>query len=272
MDSQFYEFFPVKSANFLLLPTSAEAAVTFRIPDIRIEPLSAGRFFIIFYFSFMPKTIGILGGLGPQTTSHFYLDLIRAATHESRPPVCIWSLPLNIRKEAEFIASGKHRDHFFQLMHDGALRLARAGSQFIVIPCNTVHEFHPILAGLLDIPVVNLIEIVAQEVVKRGWGKIFLLATSRTIQTKLYQHALEKKSIEICLPDSEDQQKLDFLIQGLLGERMSQKHQKFVASLIEQSGAEHIILGCTDLQLVFTPSENVIDSMQTLVLHTAGLI
>ncbi|MEK7538132.1 MAG: hypothetical protein AAB619_04145, partial [Patescibacteria group bacterium] len=62
------------------------------------------------------KTIGILGGLGPETTSKFYLEVIRLATKKQRPALCIWSLPLNIKKEAEHIATGAHAEHFLTLL------------------------------------------------------------------------------------------------------------------------------------------------------------
>ena len=89
-----------------------------------------------------PPITGVLGGLGPDTTATFYLDLVDQATAEARPPICIWSLPLNLEKEAAFIATGEHREHIRKLLLEGAKLLERAGCDQIVIPCNTVHEFH----------------------------------------------------------------------------------------------------------------------------------
>ncbi len=80
------------------------------------------------------KKVGILGGLGPETTAKFYLDLIRLATRAKRPDVGIESLPLDLRKESEYIASGLHRRHYLRLLRQGACRLARRESDFIVIP------------------------------------------------------------------------------------------------------------------------------------------
>lgn len=218
------------------------------------------------------KRVGILGGLGPETTAEFYLDLIRLATGKRRPDVGIESLPLDVRMESEYIASGLHRRHYLRLLRQGASRLACTESDFIVIPCNTVHEFHPQIAASVAVPVVNLIHVVAQEVQRRGWERVVLLATSRTVQTRLYQKALAEAKVEIHIPGPEEQRELDQIIQGLLGDRKEDKHQKFLEQLIARAGARNIVLGCTDLQLLFPPSETVIDSMATLVEYTVRMV
>jgi aspartate racemase len=174
--------------------------------------------------------------------------------------------------ESEYIASGLHRRHYLRLLRQGACRLARTESDFIVIPCNTVHEFHPQIAKSVDVPVVNLIHVVAQDVPRRGWRRVVLRATSRSVQTRLYQQALVRAEVEIHVPTSEEQRELDALIQGLLGDRKEDKHQKFLERLIAKAGAKNIVLGCTDLQLLFPPSDAVIDSMAALVEHTARLL
>lgn len=214
-------------------------------------------------------TIGVLGGLGPDTTAHFYLDLIKAGTRKARPPVCIWSLPLDLKKEAEYIQTGKHQGHYLQLLREGAQALQRAGSKKIVIPCNTVHEFHAQLSQETSVSITHLPTIVAEEAKRRGWKKVFLLATSRTIHTRIHEEALGAAGIDIAIPEKRDQAKLDILIQGILGNQTSQEHQQFLERIIQESDVGNIILGCTDLQLLFPPSDSVIDSMQELVRHTA---
>ena len=215
---------------------------------------------------------GVLGGLGPEPTAHFYLDLIKQASRKTRPAVCIWSLPLDLRKEAEFIATGEHRDHYLELLTEGAHVLERAGCTEIVMPCNTVHEFHSTLQQEVTIPFPNLIGIVAAELRRRTWAKVLLLATSRTVSTNLYQNAVEGSAVELVMPTATDQRRLDLLIQGLLGNRTDETHQAFLAELMEKAGTENVLLGCTDLQLVIAPSETVVDSMECLVKSTVSTI
>lgn len=216
--------------------------------------------------------IGVLGGLGPQTTAEFYLQLVQFGTRIARPTVCLWSLPLDPEKEREYIAAGKHRRYYHALMSAGLRALRAAGSSFVVIPCNTVHEFHPVLTEEAEIPIVNLIDVVAEEVARRAWTNVFVLATSRTIKTRLYQDALSRVGVSVALPTPLDQARLDQLIQGLLGDRQDTSHQRFLETMIERAGSQHIVLGCTDLQLVFSQDSHCIDSMNVLARHTANLI
>ena len=219
----------------------------------------------------MKPTIGVLGGLGPATTAEFYLEVIRRATTYSRPPMCIWSVPLRLDKEREFIISGLHAEYLYLHLKKGAQALERAGSEHMVIPCNTVHEFHSRLSQEVSVPVVNLIDLVAEEVRKRQWRELFLLATSRTIKTRLYQTVLAKSGIAVHTPTAQEQIHVDDLITGLLGESSKPEHTSFLESLVGNAGANHILLGCTDLQLVFASSEDTIDSMAVLAQHTADL-
>lgn len=218
------------------------------------------------------KIIGVLGGLGPETTAVFYQDLVKAATEKERPGILIWSLPLDVAKEAEYISKGKHTKYYFRQLRTGAHRLIIGGADMIVIPCNTVHEFHPALSESVSVPVSNLIKIAAQEVVRRRWRKVLLLATSRTLQTRLYQAALQKSGIEISVPGPDEQKKLDALIQQALKDGGTEEDVAFLRSLQARASADGVLLGCTDLQLLCPPSETVIDSMRELVVYTARLI
>ncbi|MDP2586766.1 MAG: amino acid racemase [Candidatus Komeilibacteria bacterium] len=218
------------------------------------------------------KRVGILGGLGPETTAEFYLDLIRLSSRKRRPDVGIESLPLDLQKESEYISLGSHRRHYLRLLRRGACRLTRTECDFIVIPCNTVHEFYPQIVQSAGAPIVNLIDVVAKEVEKRGWQQVTLLATSRTIQTRLYQKVLARAKIEVRVPCQQDQVVLDQLIQGLVGDNRDDKQQQFLEQLIAKAGAKNIVLGCTDLQLLFPASSMVIDSMAALVEYTARLL
>src|SRR3989344_3698467 len=221
----------------------------------------------------MAKVIGILGGLGPQTTAKFYLRLVELCTRATRPAISIWNLPLNLKKESEYIRFGKHKRHYLTLLKAGLEALKRAGSDFVVIPCNTVHEFYDALVGLVSVPVVNLIEVVAEEAKSKKWNKILLLATSQTVKAGLYQGPLEKREVEIVLPSQDDQTRLDGLVQELLDDKENALvHRQFLQTLIDRSGCNHVALCCTDLQLVFPAGASSIDSMEALAKHTATLL
>ncbi len=215
--------------------------------------------------------IGVLGGLGPQTTAEFYQALVDQATVKTRPATCIWSLPMNLKNEQEYIASGKHTDYYLNLLTDGIKRLTKAGCTQIVIPCNTVHEFHSQLNQLNNIPVANIIELTTKEVANRKWESCLMLMTSRTRTTQLYQNALTRRKVKVILPTLEEQLQLDQMIMGLLGPANNQKCTQLINQISKRINCQRIVLGCTDLQLICPPSFNIIDSMSELVKHTVKL-
>jgi aspartate/glutamate racemase len=78
--------------------------------------------------------------------------------------------------------------------------------------------------------------------------------------------------IEAVVPDVGDQKKVDLLVQGLLGDGDVEQSEKLLSEMVDFAGVDNVVLGCTDLQLVFHPSEKVIDSMQCLVNDTVNVL
>ncbi len=217
-------------------------------------------------------TIGVLGGLGPHTTSVFYLDVVERATKQKRPSMCIYSVPVSLKKEQQFVENGADKKYFEHLLLSGLKRLEKAGSTSVVLPCNTLHEFHSTLSEQTSLNFPNLIDLVAQEIKRRGWKEIFLLATSRTVATGLYQHALEKAGIVIHTPSASDQRALDHAITTVLQTNDTSSHQRFLEELLKKAPCQQLVLGCTDLQLLLPHGPNTIDSTRVLTDHVVELL
>ncbi|MBI2427097.1 MAG: amino acid racemase [Candidatus Kerfeldbacteria bacterium] len=222
------------------------------------------------------KRIGILGGLGPETTAEFYTRVQELVKQEERPDLLIMSLPISRAKEARYIAVGEYREYYREALLRGAVRLERSGCTEIVIPCNTVHEFHADIACAVKIPVANLLTIVAEEVKRRGARAALVLATSQTIRMRLYQNALTRVEVEVHVPSAREQASLDQCILALLSNERSKKAKakagtkRLLERIRERTGVSTTVLGCTDLQLVIRPSEHVVDSMEALAQYTAN--
>ena len=215
--------------------------------------------------------VGILCGLGPDTTSTFYLDLMRYGSSTTRPDTIIHSIPLNLKKEQAYITQGKHKSHYRKMLINSAKSLEAGGADFIVIPCNTVHEFYDEIVAQVNISVIHIISVVAQEVRKRGWTEALLLATTQTLRTKIYQNIFKQQNINLRIPSPADQKNLENLISNLLSRDFNKI--KIALSCIQPLiQSPNIILGCTDLQEVLKPSTTIIDSTNELMLHTVKLL
>ncbi len=218
------------------------------------------------------KTAGIIGGLGPETTAQFYLELIFDAFKKNakeRPPLLIWSIPLAYQIEEDLITKAEGEDRYIPYLQDAAKRLEKGGSDFIVIPCNSVHIFIDQVRSCVKIPVLSIVEETAEFLRQKGITGIGLLATKSTIEKKLYQQKLQKQDIAITLLDAADQERIGFLINNLVTNRYDDIDRAELVSIIKNISKKEvrdIILACTDLQLL-TPKVdgvNIYDSMAIL--------
>lgn len=217
------------------------------------------------------KTIGIIGGLGPETSATFYLELIKkcfAKNKTQRPPILLWNIPIEYKVENRLILKGKGEEKYLPLLLDAARRLEKGGADFLVIPCNTVHIFIEEIRKAVKIPVLSIVEETVRIIKQRQIKKVGFLATELTIKKRVYDDIFEKNNIESILSTPSEQNEINNIIHAILGRSNSKKEKVQLGRIIRslrKKGAEAIILACTDLQhLISKDSPQIIDTMSTL--------
>lgn len=219
------------------------------------------------------KTIGILGGLGPETTTQFYLELIDISREQGlteRPPIVVWSVPLPYELESRFISTGDGVDEYAVFLIDGAKRLERAGADFIVIPCNSVHVLINEVRQAVSIPVLSIIEETTSFVLGKDVQNIGLLATTATINVNLYTTPLVSRGVAVFTPDEDVQRALDHTITRLAQSNYSDDDNdvlKLVIRDLTEKGAETILLACTDLQLLLKAAGTDFHDTENILAH-----
>lgn len=122
------------------------------------------------------------------------------------------------------------------------------------IACNTAHILLPELQRISKIPFVSMIDKVAQKVYKDGKKKVGILGTPSTIKYRLYQEALSKYRISVKVPSNQQIIILERIIRNVLKGKILKSDANYlvkVADSLKTEGAEGVILGCTELPLVF---------------------
>lgn len=226
------------------------------------------------------KTVGLIGGLGPETTAEFYLKVIaKAKTIEPnhRPSMMIWNVPMDLAIEKSFIKGNDESQAYLELWVDAAQRLEKAGADFLVIPCNSVHIFIEEIRKTVQIPVLSIVEETQHFLVEHGISKVGLLATSATVNNRLYDQILEENQIEVVLPSNDEQSDLDLSITRLVNNENSEQDKEKLQSIItnlSDKGVQTTLLACTDLQLIAPshPTVAIYDTMLILVSKTAQMI
>src|SRR3989344_5069879 len=131
------------------------------------------------------KTVGIIGGLGPETTAEFYLDIVFSCykkTKKSRPGIIISSVPLPYQIEEELIIDNKGAERYIPFLVKEAIRLEKAGADFIVMPCNSLHVFINEIREAVKIPVLSIVEETVKFLKKNNFHKVGIISTSASIQ------------------------------------------------------------------------------------------
>ena len=216
------------------------------------------------------KTIGIIGGLGPETTSEFYLELVfscQKINQTHRPQILICSVPLPYNVEEDAIARGIGENRCIPFLLEAAKKLELAGADFLVMPCNSLHVFIDEIRKSVKIPVLSIVEETTTFLKLQSISKVGIVSTSITLDKRLYEDSLKNVGIEQIKPDSYQQEKIGKIIHNIVSNRHENKDREELIRIIdsfEKEGIEHVILACTDLQLLIPkhPHLKIYDTMK----------
>ena len=216
------------------------------------------------------KTVGIIGGLGPETTSEFYLEIIFGCyqkNKEKRPPILIWNVPLKYEIEEDLLKKAIGEERYIPYLIDAAKRLEKGGADFLVMPCNSLHVFIDEIKKSVKIPVLSIIDETAKFLKSKGISKVGILATSSALKKKLYENAFKNEGIKQIVPDEFDQAKIGKMINNIVLNRHANKDREELLKIInkfEKNDVKNVILACTDLQLLIPshPKLRIYDTMK----------
>src|SRR3990167_640831 len=180
------------------------------------------------------KKLGIIGGLGPETTSEFYLEVIfgcQKINPLNRPEILIESVPMDLEMEKQAIVEGIGEEKYLPILTGAARKLELSGAGFLVMPCNSLHEFINEIRGSVKIPVLSIVEETTRFLKKEGIAKVGIISTSITLDKKLYESSFMDNDIEQVKPDDFQQAKIGKIIHNLVSNRHSNKDREELISI-----------------------------------------
>jgi aspartate racemase len=226
------------------------------------------------------KSVGIIGGLGPETTAQFYLEILfrcQKLNGTQRPSVVIGSVPLEFEIEQDLILRNQGIDRYIPFLIEQAKQLERSGVDFIVMPCNSLHVFIDVIRESVTIPVLSIVEETIKYLQRNNLEKIGLISTSTTLLHKVYETKLNESNIGFVSPDEDEIGNVNQIIERLVSGNHRQEdkdHLVYVAEALASKGAQAVALACTDLQLLKPLSDKVtiFDTMKVLADSTVDYI
>ena len=201
------------------------------------------------------KVIGILGGMGPLATADLFQKITlhtAAACDQEHPRVCIDSNTNIADRTAALLHGGADP---VPEMVKSAKRLESIGADFLIMPCNTAHNYYEQVSAAVNIPVLHMIALTRDALRARGVRCAGLLATDGTVQTGIYQRTFADSGVELLMPESADDQAavMDLIYNGVKAGDLSHDTAAFRAACehLLARGAEVLVLGCTELPVAF---------------------
>ena len=226
------------------------------------------------------KTIGILGGMGPEATLDLFGKIIAntpAARDQEHLRVVIDSNPKVPDRTAAILAGGESA---VPAMKAGIAALKRAGADFVVIPCVSAHFFLDELRQDAGLPILSMFDVAVEHIRRQhpDIRKIGLLATSGTIQGGRFREKLDAAGIETLAPEDADQKRVMAAIYEIKGAASSRSRAEIgaeirdIANRLIKRGAQGIVAGCTEIPLVLKPGDLDVPVFDTLLLLARAAI
>lgn len=225
------------------------------------------------------KKIGIVGGLGPESTVAYYQEIIRSFQSDSRslgyPDIVLLSVNLY-----EFMGFMQHKQYeqATQFLLDQLHRLKQAGADFAAISANTPHLFFPTLIERSPLPLISIVEAACDRASELKLKRCGLFGTAFTMQSTFYQDVFLKRHIEVIVPEKDDQlflqEKLFSEIElGVFKDSTRKELIQIIQKMIEKQQIDSLILGCTEFPLILTePSYAGIPMLNTTSIHVQQIV
>ena len=225
------------------------------------------------------KTIGMIGGIGPESTIEYY-RLIIASYFERIPD---GSYPLMIINSIDLqklrnMAEANERANMTEYLVSEIQKLARAGAEFGFLAANTPHMVFDEVRDQSPIPLISIVEATCQAAKALGLQKLGLLGTRMTMQGRFYSEVFLRKGIMLAVPDKHDQAYIHHvyfneLVKGMVLHETRQRFLNIVERLKQREGIQGLILGGTELSLIFR-DETVCDIpvLDTTKIHAKAIV
>ena len=223
------------------------------------------------------KTIGLVGGLGPESTIDYYRRIIEGwETHHplTAPHIVIDSIDYRIA----FDLVQHDRAALIDYFAESLARLTAARASFAAITANTPHIIFDQLAARSSIPILSIVEVCAEESARLGLRRLVVLGTRFTMDATFFADLFQRKGMTVISPLEPDRvwihdRYVNQLLNGEFNEETRQEFVLLIERLRRTEGIDGVILGGTELPLLLqSPVIAGVPVLDTTALHVAAIV
>ncbi|HXJ83447.1 MAG TPA: amino acid racemase [Candidatus Methylomirabilis sp.] len=221
--------------------------------------------------------VGIVGGLGPESTIDYYRRILEVWGREdasTAPAIVIDSL--DVQKGLRLVE--QDRPALVAYLVDSVRRLAGAGADFAAMTANTPHIVFDDVAARSPIPLISIVEVCAREAQRRGLRRLGLLGTRFTMEAPFYPAVCARHGLTVVTPGETDREWIHAryigeLLKGEFREDTRRAFTSLVSQLCASSAIDGVILGGTELPLLLrAPVVADIPALDTAALHVDAIV
>ncbi len=222
-------------------------------------------------------TIGLLGGMSWESSAEYYKALNRGVEerlgglHSAK---CVLA-------SVEFadlteLQRADRWDDVSRMLADAAKGVESAGADLLLMCTTAFHIVADEVAAAVDVPVIHLADVVAEAVKARGLSKVGLIGTEFTMRQDFFSDRIASHGLEVLVPDEKHHAEINRIIyEELVHERVLDGSRSWLVSVIDElwdAGAEGVILGCTELELLVKQADADVPVFPSTTLHVAAAL
>jgi len=221
------------------------------------------------------KTLGLLGGMSWESSIEYERIINRAVrerlggTHSADLIVRSFDFDSIERLQMVDDWAGAAR-----LLGDSALDLERFGAEAIVLCTNTMHRVADEIAAAINVPLLHIADPTSDAILTAGIDSVALLGTRYTMEHEFLRSRLAARGISVVVPDEPDRSTVhniifDELVRGVVSDSSRVTVVDTIARLVT-AGANGVVAGCTEIELLVRPSDIAVPLFPTAYLHATA--
>jgi aspartate racemase len=224
-----------------------------------------------------PRVIGMLGGMSWESSAQYYRlanEVVRerlGGLHSAR--IVMASVDF---ADVEAVQVAGRWDEAGEVLAEAAKGLEAAGADLLLICSNTMHKVADRIQAAVGIPLLHLGDATAKAVNRAGLETIGLLGTAFTMEQDFYRDRLTSHGLHVLIPPPDDRAEVhriiyDELCRGVVREESRQAYRDAIVRLM-QAGAEGVVLGCTEIELLISDTDSAVPVFPTTRLHVEAAV
>jgi aspartate racemase len=222
-------------------------------------------------------TIGMLGGMSWESSALYYQlanELVRRRLGGLHSARCIlYSVDF---AEIEAMQVAGEWERAGQLLGEAAAALEAAGADLLVLCTNTMHKVADQVQARIGIPLLHLADTTATAVLRSGLHSVGLLGTAFTMEQDFYRQRLASHGLEVLVPPAADRAEVhriiyDELCLGIVKDESREAYRRVIERLVAD-GAQGIVLGCTEIELLVTAADSPVPVFPTTRIHVEAAV